>query len=151
MVRLTTNLNFLLVMTVLLIIAGRIYSQDVEVLTLDDCIKIALENRPDLKEAEILLQQDDIDLIEIQEAFAAQASGAKILLKEVPDPQRFGVAVREGDRVVSRSIYLGNIEKQVELVLERDGLSIPVTYYPVKNAPVVQLLDNDTNRARFRK
>ena len=52
---------------------------------------------------------------------------------------------------VSRSIYLGNTQKQVELILERDGLSIPVTYYPVKNAPVVQLLNNEANRARFRK
>jgi hypothetical protein len=39
----------------------------------------------------------------------------------------------------------------VELVLERDGLSIPVVYYPVKKAPVVQLLNNEANRARFRK
>ena len=34
------------------------------------------------------------------EAFRRQPSGAKILLKEVPDPSRYGVAVTEGDRVV---------------------------------------------------
>jgi glucose-1-phosphate thymidylyltransferase len=34
------------------------------------------------------------------EAFKRQESGAKILLKEVPDPERFGVPVLEGDRVV---------------------------------------------------
>jgi glucose-1-phosphate thymidylyltransferase len=33
--------------------------------------------------------------------FAAQPRGAKILLKEVPDPQRFGVAEIAGDRVVN--------------------------------------------------
>ncbi len=34
------------------------------------------------------------------EQFANQASGARILLKEVPDPQRFGVAEVTGGRVV---------------------------------------------------
>ena len=35
------------------------------------------------------------------EAFQTQKGGAKILLKEVTDPQRFGVAALEGDRIVS--------------------------------------------------
>jgi glucose-1-phosphate thymidylyltransferase len=34
------------------------------------------------------------------EHFAAQKSGARLLLKEVPDPQRFGVARIEGDSLV---------------------------------------------------
>jgi glucose-1-phosphate thymidylyltransferase len=34
-------------------------------------------------------------------AFRAQQKGAKILLKEVKDPQRFGVPVLQGDRVLS--------------------------------------------------
>jgi glucose-1-phosphate thymidylyltransferase len=34
------------------------------------------------------------------EAFERQRTGAKIMLKEVPDPQRFGVPVLEGDRIV---------------------------------------------------
>jgi glucose-1-phosphate thymidylyltransferase len=34
------------------------------------------------------------------EDFARQDAGAKILLKEVPDPERFGVAELEGDRVL---------------------------------------------------
>ncbi|MBU1743084.1 MAG: NTP transferase domain-containing protein [Proteobacteria bacterium] len=34
------------------------------------------------------------------EAYLPQEAGAKIMLKEVPDPQRFGVPVLEGDRVV---------------------------------------------------
>jgi glucose-1-phosphate thymidylyltransferase len=35
------------------------------------------------------------------EAFQTQKGGAKILLKEVPDPQRFGVAALEGNRIIS--------------------------------------------------
>lgn len=34
------------------------------------------------------------------QAFERQKSGAKILLKEVPDPQRFGVAEIQGNRIV---------------------------------------------------
>jgi glucose-1-phosphate thymidylyltransferase len=34
------------------------------------------------------------------EAYAAQPEGARILLKEVPDPGRFGVPVMAGDRIV---------------------------------------------------
>jgi glucose-1-phosphate thymidylyltransferase len=34
------------------------------------------------------------------EAYEAQPEGARILLKEVPDPQRFGVPVMDGDRIV---------------------------------------------------
>ena len=33
-------------------------------------------------------------------AYASQERGARILLKEVPDPERFGVPVMEGDRIV---------------------------------------------------
>jgi glucose-1-phosphate thymidylyltransferase len=45
------------------------------------------------------IMQDDIT--PFVRKFAEQDSGARILLKEVPDPQRFGVAVLEGDRIVA--------------------------------------------------
>jgi len=40
------------------------------------------------------------NFIAAAEAFRKQKSGARILLKEVPDPERFGVPVFEGERVV---------------------------------------------------
>lgn len=40
------------------------------------------------------------NIAQAAEAFREQRTGAKILLKEVKDPQRFGVPVLEGDRVV---------------------------------------------------
>jgi len=40
------------------------------------------------------------NILGARRAFEAQGGGARILLKKVPDPQRFGVPVLEGDRVV---------------------------------------------------
>jgi len=40
------------------------------------------------------------NIVEAVESYRKQKSGAKILLKEVPDPERFGVPVIEGDRIV---------------------------------------------------
>lgn len=40
------------------------------------------------------------NICDAAEAFAKQSGGAKILLKQVPDAQRFGVAAIRGDRVV---------------------------------------------------
>ena len=40
------------------------------------------------------------NIIKAVENFRSQPEGAKILLKEVPDPERFGVPVIEGDKIV---------------------------------------------------
>lgn len=39
------------------------------------------------------------DITPFVESFRRQGKGAKILLKEVPDPQRFGVPILDGDKV----------------------------------------------------
>lgn len=41
------------------------------------------------------------DILVPMKAFERQRKGAKIILKEVSDPQRFGVAVLQGDRVIA--------------------------------------------------
>ncbi len=51
----------------------------------------------------VVVLGDNIIELNIRRAvgdFFAQGKGAKILLKEVPDPQRFGVAEVEGDKIV---------------------------------------------------
>ncbi len=64
-----------------------------------------------LRMAEFFADEDKICVIlgdniiekNIREAvkkFARQKAGAKIMLKEVPDPHRFGVPVLEGDRII---------------------------------------------------
>lgn len=40
------------------------------------------------------------NIIEAAESFRAQPAGARILLKEVPDAERFGVAEMDGDRII---------------------------------------------------
>jgi glucose-1-phosphate thymidylyltransferase len=42
----------------------------------------------------------ETNIIAACETFQKQASGAHVILKEVPDPERFGVPVFEGDRIV---------------------------------------------------
>jgi glucose-1-phosphate thymidylyltransferase len=42
----------------------------------------------------------EASLVPFADAFRKQGRGAKILVQEVPDPGRYGVAVTEGDRVV---------------------------------------------------
>lgn len=41
------------------------------------------------------------DFVEAARGFAQQQRGAKVLLKEVPDPHRFGVPVFDNDRIVA--------------------------------------------------
>ena len=40
------------------------------------------------------------DILKYRERYEAQKSGARVLLKDVPDPERFGVPEIEGNRIV---------------------------------------------------
>ncbi|MGH9406827.1 MAG: sugar phosphate nucleotidyltransferase [Terriglobia bacterium] len=42
----------------------------------------------------------ETDIIDARQAFERQEGGARILLKDVPDPERFGVPVFDGDRII---------------------------------------------------
>lgn len=42
----------------------------------------------------------EMNILEARNKFEAQEHGAHILLKEVPDPERFGVPVFDGDRII---------------------------------------------------
>lgn len=60
--------------------------------------------------------------------------------------QAHRAGVRPGDRLVNWSFYHGQTEREVELVLEREGKQMPVRYFPVRKSQVVQLLDTPANR-----
>ena len=66
-----------------------------------DALKLA-EKFADGERIAVVLGDNIIakNIIEPVRRFQEQASGAKILLKEVHDPERFGVAETDGDRVV---------------------------------------------------
>ena len=101
-----------------------------------------------------LFQQLDFDFQEGADLFDLGfdfSSGYTEVEAVDPASEAFRAGVREGDRVISRNIYLGNTQKQVELVLEREGERLPVAYYPLKKSSLVQLVDNEANRARFKK
>ena len=92
--------------------------------------------------------QEEADLFDLGFRFSPERTDVTAV---DPGSEAYRAGVRDGDRVVSRNIYLGNTRKEVELVLERGGRRIPVAYYPVKKAPVVQLLDTEANRGKLRK
>jgi glucose-1-phosphate thymidylyltransferase len=66
-----------------------------------DALRLA-EHFADGESVSVILGDNIIEgnMVRAAEAFRQQRQGAKILLKEVKDPQRFGVPVLEGKRVV---------------------------------------------------
>ncbi len=70
-----------------------------------DALKLA-ENFVDGEEMVVVLGDNIIEgnILAAVESFRAQGGGAKILLKEVPDPERFGVASVDADGKVQKIV-----------------------------------------------
>lgn len=63
--------------------------------------------------------------------------------------EAYKAGIRTGDLVKSRSYYLDSIEYEAEFTLMRNAKEIKVKYFPVKDANIPQLRDNETNRQRL--
>ncbi|MBC2837724.1 M1 family aminopeptidase [Robiginitalea sp. SC105] len=68
-----------------------------------------------------------------------------------PESAAYASGVRAGDAVVSRSIYMGATDREVELVLRRDGRTVPVRYLPKRKESIPQILDTPGNRELLSK
>lgn len=74
------------------------------------------------------LSNDQNIVLTVDEKSAAYASGLRV-----------------GDQLKSRSIYYGNIERQVELTAKRGNEFIAIKYLPVKKADVPQIEVSESN------
>jgi len=63
--------------------------------------------------------------------------------------QAYKVGMRAGDRIVSRSYYYDNIEKNADFVIMRRGKKMAFSYLPIKETNIPQLLDSEKNRNRL--
>nr|WP_321233733.1 hypothetical protein [uncultured Psychroserpens sp.] len=57
----------------------------------------------------------------------------------------YEVGLRSGDRVISRSYYYDSTEHEAQFTVLRDGKEISVKYYPIKDAQIPQLKNNQHN------
>jgi len=65
--------------------------------------------------------------------------GRKGIASVIEGSEAWEAGVRAGDEVFSRSIWQGNIERQVELGLRRNGEELNISFYPVTKAAIPQL------------
>lgn len=88
------------------------------------------------------------DLFDLGFEFSPQRDS---VLTVDPESAAYASGVREGDAVVSRSIYMGAVDREVELVVRRDGRDLSIKYLPKRIEPVPQLLNTPANREAFSK
>jgi len=62
-----------------------------------------------------------------------------------PNSEAYKAGLRQGDRLGRRSIYYGSLTNKAEFTVVRNGEEVPVSYYPITEAPIPQLKATDNN------
>ncbi|WP_108422756.1 M1 family aminopeptidase [Flagellimonas amoyensis] len=83
-----------------------------------------------------LAYSTESDIYELGFEFTEDRKGIKSVIE---GSKAWEAGIREGDAVFSRSIWQGNIEKEVELGVKRNGEQLHFSFYPVKKAKVPQM------------
>lgn len=89
-----------------------------------------------------LAYSTESDIYELGFEFTEDRKGIKSVTE---GSKAWEAGIREGDAVFSRSIWQGNIEKEVELGVKRNGEQLHFSFYPVKKAKVPQMKVTNDN------
>ncbi|MCL6267805.1 M1 family aminopeptidase [Flagellimonas myxillae] len=73
----------------------------------------------------------------------------KEIVSVVEGSNAYKSGLRAGDKIMSRSIWHGDIDKKVELGVFKAGKLHQLTFYPVKMAPVPQIIENPGNLSKL--
>ncbi|MGW9684017.1 M1 family aminopeptidase [Flagellimonas sp. 2504JD1-5] len=82
---------------------------------------------------------------EIYELGFQLSEDKKEVLSVMEDSNAYKNGLRPGDKIMSRSIWHGNIDKKVELGILKEGEQQKLAFYPVKMAPVPQIIESPEN------
>ncbi|WP_460220265.1 hypothetical protein [Psychroserpens sp. MEBiC05023] len=64
--------------------------------------------------------------------------------------EAYKAGLRSGDQLISRSYYYDSIEHEAEFTVIRNDKEISISYYPIKNAQIPQLKNNQHNKILLR-
>ncbi|WP_299439234.1 M1 family aminopeptidase [uncultured Aquimarina sp.] len=70
---------------------------------------------------------------------------ARIVTQVDPNSEAYAAGLRADDVLGGWSIYYGNIDKEIELKVNREGTQETITYLPIKEIDLPQLLINEDN------
>ena len=94
---------------------------------------LAYENNTILYELGFAFNKDQTEVVRVVSGSAAEKAG-----------------VQRGDLVLSRSIWYGNPEKEVQLTLSRNGEEHQILYYPRRKAEIAILKNNQENQQQLK-